>query len=88
MVRGEFLEFVSLPFQIVPPRPLTLSRAADRALDNALHLFLLHSIVEPCLPDVYDYFSNVFPIIKPVGPARVILNLNAHVPYLHFRWTH
>ena len=68
----------------MPPRPLTLSRADDRALDNALQLSLLHSIVEPCLPDASGYFSNVFPIIKPVGPVRVFVNLkhlNAHVLY-------
>ena len=56
MVRGKFLEFVSLPFQSVPPRPLSLSRADDRALADALHLFLRHSIVEHCFPDVSGYF--------------------------------
>ena len=75
VVRGKFLEFVSLPNQTVPPRPLNLSRADNRALDNAIHHFLIQSIVEPCLPNVHGFFSNVFPIIKPVGPARVILNL-------------
>ena len=88
VVRGKFLEFVSLPNQTVPPRPLNLSRADNRALDNAIHHFLIQSIVEPCLPNVHGFFSNVFPIIKPVGPARVILNLkqlNVHVPYLHFK---
>ncbi|MPC77038.1 hypothetical protein E2C01_071477 [Portunus trituberculatus] len=29
VVRGNFLDFVSLPIQTVPPRPLTLSQADD-----------------------------------------------------------
>ena len=88
MVKGKFLKFVSLPIQTVPPRPLTLSRLDGQTLNDALCQFLKQSIVEPCLPEYHGFFSNVFPILKPVGPARVILNLidlNVHVPYFHFK---
>ena len=88
VVRGKFIEFVSIPFQAMPPRPLTLSHTDTQALDDALCWFLTHSIVEPCIPGAQGFFSNVFPIMKPTGPARIILNLkdlNIHVPYLHFK---
>lgn len=88
MVRGKFIEFVSIPFQAMPPRPLTLSHTDAQALDDALCWFLTHSIVDPCVPGAHGFFSNVFPIIKPTGPARIILNLkdlNVHIPYFHFK---
>ena len=34
------------------------------------------------------FFSNVFPVIKPDGSARVILNLrdlNGFIPHVHFK---
>ena len=88
MVRGKFIEFVSTPFQVMPPRPLTLSHTDTQALDDALCWFLTHSIVEPCIPGDHGFFYNVFPIIKPTGSARIILNLkdlNVHIPYCHFK---
>ena len=58
VVKGKFLEFVSIPFQTVPPRPLALSRADDQTLNDALYQFLKQSIVELCLPEDHGFVSH------------------------------
>ena len=76
VVQGSILVFDSLPIQNALPRPLNLSVADSMALGNAIVGFLKQGIVErSIISGGQGFFSNVFPIIKPDGTARVILNL-------------
>ena len=62
--------------------------ADTRALNSALHCLLKHKIIGKCLNTNHlGFFSNVFPVIKADGIARVILNLsvfNDHIIHVHF----
>lgn len=87
-VDGKVLDFDSLPRQEGLPPPLQLSVADTLALDTALVGFLQCNIVERCEPQVRGFVSNVFPVIKKDGTARVILNLkelNDYITHIHFK---
>lgn len=67
-----------------------LSCNDQRALDLAILEFISCGIVEECDSAIKDqcFYSNVFPIIKADGSARVILNLkelNEYIPVVHFK---
>ena len=89
IVRGNALSFDVTPVQDSIPRELRLNDRDQLALDEAIQDFLVCGIVELCVPGVKDcFYSNVFPCIKSVGPARVILNLsefNLFVEHVHFK---
>ena len=89
VVQGSILDFVGLPLQETLPRPLTLSVADTLALDCAILKFQKHRIVEKCMDvEGQGFFSNIFPVIKADGTARVILNLkvlNEYITHVHFK---
>ena len=63
--------------------PVTNSAAITKAMVRVLE----RGIVESSPPGNQGFFSNVFPILKKDGTARVILNLkdlNPHVEHIHF----
>ena len=88
-VSGECLDFTDLPLQVAPPRPLSFKPSEQIALDLAVNKFLCHGIVEPCEPSSgLCFYSNIFPVLKKDGSARIILNLsdlNVHVEHIHFK---
>ena len=88
-VSGECLDFIELPLQVAPPRPLSFKPSEQIALDLAVNKFLCHGIVEPCEPSSgLCFYSNIFPVLKKDGSARIILNLsdlNVHVEHVHFK---
>ena len=89
IVRGDAFHVDEVPFQDSVPRELKLGVREQLALDEAVIDFLACNIVEPCLPKSGDcFYSNIFPCIKSVGPARIILNLselNLFVDHVHFK---
>ena len=88
-LHGDLLDFLTFPICEALPPPLRLSPSDQAALDATITDFLLHDIVEVCSPSTGPcYYSPYFPVIKPDGSARVILNLsnfNRHVVYSHFK---
>lgn len=88
VVQGSILEFDSLPVQNGLPRLLNLSVSDSMALDNAIPGFLKKGIVERSISGGQGFFSNVFPVIKSDGTARVIINLkdfNENITHVHFK---
>ena len=89
VVQGVFLVFSSPPLQKALPRPLTLSVSDTLALDRAMSEFLKKKIIERCVDENgQGFFSNVFPVLKADGTARVILNLkdlNRYITHVHFK---
>ena len=86
---GDFLDFIDVPSCPVLPPNLRLTPSDQAALDCTVNEFLLYNIVEICSPAVGPcYYSPYFPVIKPDGSARFILNLrdfNRSVEYNHFK---
>ena len=86
---GDFLEFIDSPPSASPPPNLRLSPSDQLALDVTIQEFLDFNIVEPCYPTSDPcYYSPYFPVIKPDGTARFILDLsdfNPNVLYNHFK---
>ena len=89
ILQGHVIEIKDIPWQDDIPRPLKLSDTDQRSLDTAMDQFIAHKIVE-LSPGSQDpqFYSNIFPRIKPDGTARVILNLkmlNVHMDKIHFK---
>ena len=90
VVHGKFLVFVSVPIRRRPPGPLYFSTSDRVALVSAMVRFLERGIVESRPPGNQGFFSNVFPILKKDGTARVILTLKDLTPMWNifiFIWT-
>ena len=90
IVIGKLIEFDSIPFQDNKSRALVLSRYDQKALDKIMDEFVCTDIVEKCSGNDNDlgFFSNIFPVIKKDGSARVILNLkelNKSIRFSHFK---
>ena len=68
---------------------MRLSLAEQEALDVTVQNFLRMYIVEPCAPVSGPvFYSNYFPVLKPDGSARFILNLaplNVNIVYNKFK---
>ena len=89
IVRGVMINFESVPDQSGIPWPLRFSVADQSALDATMIQYILKEIVEVCGPVAGNaFYSNIFPVLKPNGTARLILNLsdfNLHIKYEHFK---
>ena len=89
VLTGKVLEFEKFPEQSQVPHSLKLHASDQLALDKAMLEFIVHGIVELCnSTSLPCFYSNVFPIVKPDGTARVILNLsdlNLSIKYVHFK---
>ena len=89
VIAGNVLEFEEFPVQYRQPGPLRLHSADQQALDIAMLDFITHGIVEQCFPiNLPCFYSNIFPVIKPDGTARLILNLkdfNLTIRHEHFK---
>ena len=88
-VKGNVITFDSFPVQDVLPWPLRFSNLDQAALDVTMTEYIKKEIVELCAPTCGQaYYSNIFPVLKPNGSARLILNLsnfNLHIRYEHFK---
>ena len=86
---GDFIEFIDSPPFCDSPRPLRLGMADQEALDLTIGNFIHMKIVEPCAPVSGPvFYSNYFPVMKPDGTARFILNLapfNLNIVYYKFK---
>lgn len=89
VLEGNVLEFYSPPVQCSLPRPLFFPVVAQAGLDSALLGLLQRKVIEPCKDNESGgFYSNVFPVLKKDGTARVILNLrdlNPYIKYYHFK---
>lgn len=90
IVTGNVINLESCPAQGGFPRPLTFSQSDKYALDTAMQEFIACRIVEKCngLESKFAFYSNIFPVIKPDGSARIILNLkelNKCIAFSHFK---
>ena len=89
-LQGYIVNFNEIPEQLSRPRPLQFSDKHQLALDQAMQKFIEHGVVERC-PEVFQascFYSNIFPVMKPDGSARIILDLsilNNYVVYEHFK---
>ena len=88
-VYGDFIEFIDSPPACDVPRTLRLGHSEQMALDLTIEEFLRSNIVERCAPISGPcFYSNYFPIMKPDGSARFILNLerfNLSIQYHKFK---
>ena len=88
IVLGKCLKFDSLPNQVEVPKPYVLTKAERKMLDEALDNFLQKEVIELADNSHPSFYSNIFPVTKNDGTARVILNLknlNEHVDQKHFK---
>lgn len=90
IVVGNVISFEQLPIQNEIPRSLLFSCNDQQALDLAMLEFINCGIVEKCSSSIGDkgFYSNIFPVIKGDGSARVILNLkelNEYITFAHFK---
>lgn len=84
----EVFDFEGVPTQHKLPTPLNLLIPDRKALTSAMTRFIEQKIVERYEPGDRGFVSNIFPIIKKDGTARVILNfkeLNNYVKHVHFK---
>ena len=88
-MRGNYVEFIDSPPVCDMPRTLRLNQSDQVALDKTIESFLKFGIVELCLPiSGPSFYSTYFPVIKPDGSARFILNLerfNLSIQYHKFK---
>ena len=88
-VMGNFIEFVDSPPLCSGPRTLRLGHLEQAALDCTIKEFIEFGIVEQCAPTSGPaFYSNYFPVMKPDGSARFILNLeqfNLSIQYRKFK---
>ena len=89
VVRGDFIEFESVPLQIHVPGEVHLSAGEKKALHDSLTEFESLQIIEECQANERDgFYCNLFPRIKRDQSTRVIFNLkqlNRNVEYVHFK---
>lgn len=89
IVDGNIFHFVKLPFQDALLRPLQFTTPDRYALDRAMLSFLQRRVVEKCDPSFGPgFYSNIFPVMKKDGTARVILNLkdfNEQIDHILFK---
>ena len=88
-VHGDYVEFIDAPPLCAMPRTLRLNQSDQAALDKTVMDFLKFGIVELCHPvSGPSFYSTYFPVIKPDGSARFILNLecfNLSIQYHKFK---
>lgn len=90
IVAGNVISFDRLPTQDKPPHSLVLSCKDQQALDLAMLDFIGCGVVEECT-SIFPgpcFYSNIFPVIKKDGSARIILNLrelNEYITFAHFK---
>ncbi|CAK1598322.1 unnamed protein product [Parnassius mnemosyne] len=74
----KIIEGYSIPFVVKPPfTPLTgvcLEKFTSRGLDAEIEVMISQNILEPCLSPL-GYLSKLFPVLKPDGSFRPIINL-------------
>ncbi len=88
-VKGLVIDFVNVPQQTKPPRPIHLSHKERQYLQKELKTLLDMNIIEKTQHSEGEFISNIFlrPKKQP-GKYRLILNLkdlNYEVEYHHFK---
>ena len=89
-LQGYIVNFTEIPVQLSRPRPLHFTTPHQLALDQSMQKFINQGVVERCSESIQGpcFYSNIFPVMKQDGSARIILDLsvlNKHVVYLHFK---
>ena len=88
-VQGLIIDFVNVPFQCSPPRPIHLSYKERQYLHNELRTLLDMGVIEKTNHSPGEFISSIF--LRPkkqAGKYRLILNLkdlNYEVEYHHFK---
>ena len=89
LVTGLKLEFALLVDQPCWPRPIQFSEKDSRLMDLEISKLLHKSIIiEKCSHQKGEFLSNIFPVAKPDGSLRMILNLrnlNKSLEKVHFK---
>ena len=88
IVMGDTITFDENPPENTVARNCNVSSDTEVAMDNELSGMLGTKIISRCQHEEGEYLSPIFPVPKPDGSLRIILNLkrlNQSVEYLHFK---
>ena len=72
------VNFTEIPVQLSRPRPLQFTTPHQLALDQSMQKFINQGVVERCSESIQGpcFYSNIFPVMKQDGSARIILDLS------------
>ena len=88
IVEGDIIRFESEPPERQTARQCNVSEETKVLMDEELLGMLDKKIVKKTIHEQGEFLSPIFPVPKPDGKLRIILNLkqlNEHVEYLHFK---
>ena len=75
------VNFTEIPVQLSRPRPLHFTTPHQLALDQSMQKFINQGVVERCSESIQGpcFYSNIFPVMKQDGSARIILDLSVFI---------
>ena len=88
IVRGDVINFEGNPPANSIARNCNVSADTEARMNKEIRDMLEKGIIVPSSYEQGEYVSPIFPISKPDGSIRIILNLkklNEYVQYLHFK---
>lgn len=88
---GYKIEFDKLPRQERLPSPVCSSAVIEKLMDSEVIRLMSLGAVGLSEHEAGEFISNIFPVPKPNGKIRLILNLkklNEFVSYQHFKMEH
>ena len=88
IVIGDIITFDENPPVNMIARNCNVSSETEAAIDQELSDMRAKKIISRCFHEQGEYLSPIFPVPKPDGSLRIILNLkrlNKSVEYLHFK---
>ena len=88
IVRGDTFNFVAPPPEKTTAKPCNVSAENKQFIDIEINDMLEKQIIVPTSHEAGEFVSPIFPVPKPDGRLRIILNLkqlNAYIEYLHFK---
>ena len=88
IVKGDKIKFVEDAPENAIVHNRNVSEETRVAIDNEIQNMLDNKIIVPCEHEEGEFLSPIFPVPKPDGSTRIILNLkrfNKSVEYLHFK---
>ena len=91
LIKGVQISFDSNFKQNFVPNVICCSSAEREKITSVIQMFLSTNIIEEVHHCVGEFISAIFPVSKPNGDIRIILNLkplNVHVTYEHFKMEH
>ena len=87
-VSGYYLEFNTLPVQLVLPRPPPFSEREKQLIDEEITKLLTKGAIRKVTSCPYEFISNIFLVPKKTGDLRPVINLkplNQFVQRIHFK---